>query len=168
MTDKLILLMYQSWLDLDAAVEGLTAEEAEARHGGASRIAWTVGHVTHMLDSWINTRFQKLPAHPLISDDMFRTGASGDSPGWPAVSAGVREVREAARHFLDSSPGPDLERTIPYDGSIAFLRPAGLSLRYALMRISAHHFMHAGEIRTIRSGLGHTFSESPDWGRILV
>jgi hypothetical protein len=57
---------------------------------------------------------------------------------------------------------------IVYDGSIEYLRPIGLSLRYALMRIAAHHFVHVGEIVTIRSRLGHTVGDFPDWGRDLV
>ena len=62
----------------------------------------------------------------------------------------------------------DLDRVIPYNGSIPFLRSVGLSLGYALMRIAAHHFMHAGEMVTIRSRLGHALDEEPDWGRSLI
>ena len=36
------------------------------------------------------------------------------------------------------------------------------------MRIAAHHFMHAGEILTVRSAMGHTLVERPDWGRPLL
>jgi len=168
MPDKLILFMYQSWANLDHAVDGLTPEEATARYDGGSSIAWTVGHVTHMVDSWINTRFQHLPPHLVISDPNFRTGGSGEAKNWPAILQSLAEVRAASRTFLDFEPGPDLDRPIPYDGSIAFLRPIGLSLRYALMRIAAHHFMHAGEILTIRARLGHVIAEGQDWGRALA
>ena len=44
-TDKLILLMYRSWADIDRAVEGLTAKEATARYDGGSSMAWTFGHL---------------------------------------------------------------------------------------------------------------------------
>ena len=168
MPNKLILFMYQSWANLDGAIEGLSSEETTARYDRFSSIAWTVGHVTHMVDSWVNMRFQGLPPHPVISDPMFRTGGSGDAKDWPVILAGVKEVRDAARRLLDSEPEPDLDCLIPYDGSIEFLRPVGLSLHYALMRISAHHFMHAGEILTIRSRLGHVITEGSDWGRALV
>jgi hypothetical protein len=168
MPEKLVLLMYQSWADLDRAVDGLTPEEAMARYDGGSSIAWTVGHVTHMVDSWINVRFQGLLPHPVISHPMFRTGGSGEAKDWPIILAGVREVREAARRFLESQPGPDLDDVIPYDGSIKFLRLIGLSLRYALMRIAAHHFIHVGEITTIRSRLGHAMGDGEEWGRALV
>ena len=167
-TDKLILLMYRSWADIDRAVDGLTAEVATARHDGGSSIAWTVGHVTHMVDSWINTRFQGLSPHPVISQPAFRSGASGDADDWRGIQAAVREVRDASREFLEADHPPDLDRVIPYDGSIEQLRPVGLTLRYALMRISAHHFVHVGEIVTIRSRLGHAVGDFPDWGRDLV
>lgn len=167
MRSKLIALMYQSWADLDHAVAGLTADDATARHDGGSSIAWTVGHVTHMLDSWIVARFQGLPPHPVISNPMFRTGGTGEAKDWPAISTGVKEVRDAAKKFLDRK-GLSLDRVIPYDGSIEFLRPVGLSLHYAVMRIAAHHFIHAGEIVTFRSRLGHVFEESKEWGRHLI
>ena len=167
-TDPLILLIYRSWADIDRAVEGLTAEEATARYEGGSSIAWTFGHLACMLDSWINSRFQGLSPHPVISRPAFRSGGSGEVDDWPAVQAAVREVRDASRRFLDADPAPDLDRMIAYDGSLEDLRPIGLSLRYALMRISAHHFVHVGEIVTIRSQLGHAVGEFPDWGRDLA
>ncbi|TMG01304.1 MAG: hypothetical protein E6I03_08920 [Chloroflexi bacterium] len=127
-----------------------------------------VGHVTHTVDSWINTRFQGLSPHPVISQPACRSGASGDADGWRSIQAAVREVRDASREFLEADHPPDLDRVIPYDGSIEQLRPVGLTLRYALMRISAHHFVHVGEIVTIRSRLGHAVGDFPDWGRDLV
>lgn len=167
-TDKLILFMYRSWADVDRAIEGLTAEEATARHHGGSSVAWTFGHVACMIASWINTRFVGMPPHPVISRPAFRSGGSGEADDWSAVQAAVREVRDGSRRFLDAVPAPDLDRVLPYDGSIAELRPVGLSLRYALMRISAHHFVHVGEIVTIRSQLGHVVGDFPDWGHDLV
>src|SRR5439155_17396772 len=95
-------------------------------------------------------QMQGLPSHPVISDPMIRTGGGGDAHNWPAILAGMSEVREASKRFLDSKPEPDLDRTIPYDGAIDYLHPIGLSLRYALMRVAAHHFVHVGEIVTIR------------------
>lgn len=168
MPNKLIALMYESWAQVDRTGEGLTLQEATTRHDGGSSIAWTVGHVTHMVDSWLNVRFQHLPPHPFISHPNFRTGGSGEERDWPMVLAAVKEVREAARRFLDSEQELKLARLIPYDGSIPFLRSAGLPLSYAVMRIAAHHFMHAGEIITIRSRLGHVLDEGPDWGQALV
>ncbi|MGE0540228.1 MAG: DinB family protein [Dehalococcoidia bacterium] len=167
MTRALVALMYQSWADLDHALSGLDAETATARNDGGSSIAWTAGHVTNMVDSWLNVRFQGLPAHPMIGLTKFRAGGSGAAEDWPGIVAGLGEVQAAARSFLDSQRG-DLEQSIPYDGSITYLRPVGLSLRYAVMRIAAHHFLHVGEILTIRTRLGHAVTDAPNWGASLV
>ena len=168
MPDKLILLMYESWAQLDRSMGGLTPEEMTTRYNGGSSVAWTFGHVTNMVDSWINVRFQGLSPHPVISQVDFRTGGSGEAKDWPTISAAVSEVRGAAIRFLDSKTDSDLDHVIPYDGSIVFLRPVGMSLRYAVMRITAHHFQHAGEVVTVRSRLGHEIDDFPDWGRALV
>jgi hypothetical protein len=164
---QVVALLYQSWEDLDHAAGGLTAEEAGARHDGASAIAWTVGHVTQMLDSWIPVRFAGGRPHSLFSQPRFRTGGSGEADDWPAILGGVREVRAAARRFLDD-PALDLDRVVQYDGSIVALRGPGLQLRYALLRIAAHHFVHAGEIAAVRSRLGHALPDDRDWGQRLL
>ena len=160
--------MYESWADLDRAVAGLTPEEPATRDDGGSAIAWTLGHVTNMVDSWINMRFQHQPPHPVISHPMFRTGGSGEAKDWPTMLAAVKDVREVARRFLDSAQEPDLDRVIPYDGSINFLRTTGLPLRNALRRIAVHHCIHMGEIVTIRSRLGYEIEDFPEWGRALI
>ena len=167
MREKFVALMYESWADLDRALSGLTRDEATACHNDGSSIAWTVGHVTSMLDSWILVRFQGLPPHPVISNPMFRAGGSGEAKDWPMIVSGMKEVREAARRYFDGQD-PDLDRMIAYDGSIKFLRPLGLSLRYAVMRIAAHHFVHVGEVVTIRSRLGHASKDFAEWGQDLV
>lgn len=168
MPHRLVLYLYQCWIDLDGTIEGLTYDEATTRRHGGSSIAWTLGHVTHMLDSWINKNFQGLAQNPIISRPDFRTGGSGDSEDWDAILAAVSEVREAAKRFLEQIQESDLERVIPYEGSIEFLCRIGLRLDYAIMRIAAHHFMHAGEILAMRSAMGHTLVERPDWGRTLA
>ena len=168
MASKLVLLMYESWAQLDRSMSGMTPGEMTTRYDGGSNVVWTVGHVTNMVDSWINVRFQGLSPHPVISQADFRTGGSGEAKDWPNISAAVSEVRDAARWFLDSKTDSDLDILIPYDGSIAFLRPIGLRLSYAIMRIAAHHFQHAGEIVTIRSRLGHEIDGSSEWGKALV
>ena len=168
MPDRLALFLYESWRNLDDAIEGLTSEEATTRHYGGSSIAWTVGHVTTMVDSWINTNFQGLPPHPVIGGHQFRIGGTGQYDDWEGVLSATDEIRSRARLYLDS--GPLIDRVIPYNGSIEFLRETGLRLSYALMRISAHHFIHGGEIVTIRSRLGHDTDRlsGPDFGRLLA
>ena len=170
MPNKLVLLTYESWADLYRAIDGLTPEEATTRSHGSSAIAWTLGHVTHMVDSWINVRFQGLTAHAVIVDPGFRAGGGGEALDWATVLNAAGEVRDTARRFLDTADEADLDRVIPYDGSIELLRGTGLRLGYALMRITAHHYIHVGEIVTARSRLGHDMSETelPDWGRALL
>ncbi len=168
MPHALALFLYESWSLLDDAVEGLTPEEATTQHDGGSSIAWTIGHVTTMVDSWINVNFQGLPPHPIIGGRQFHVGGTGEWDEWEGILAATDEVRRHARLYLDS--GPPIDQVIPYDGSIQFLREAGLRLSYALMRIAAHHFIHAGEIVTIRSRLGHDTDSlaRPNWGRPLA
>jgi len=168
MPEKLVLLLYQSWADLDAAVEALSSDEATVRLESASSVAWTVGHVTNMLDSWINVNFQGHPPHGFVGDPKFRSGASGDASDWPGVVEAVTEVREVARRWLDSLTTADLVRRIPYHGSLELVRSTGLPLDYALMRIAAHHFMHAGELMTVRARLGHEVPDGPKWGLALL
>ena len=170
MPNKLVLLTYESWADLYRAIDGLTSEEATTRSHGSSAIAWTLGHVTHMVDSWINVRFQGLAPHPVIDSPDFWAGGGGEALDWPTVLNAAGEVRDAARRLLDTVDEADLDRVIPYYGSIELLRDTGLRLGYALMRITAHHYIHVGEIVTARSRLGHDMSETelPDWGRALL
>ncbi len=170
MTAKLVLLTYESWANLYRAIDGLTPEEAVTRSHGSSAIAWTLGHVTHMVNSWINVNFQGLPPHPVIDSPEFRAGGGGEALDWPTVLTAAGEVRDAARQFLDTVDEADLDRVIPYDGSIELLRETGLRLGYALMRITAHHYIHVGEIVTVRSRLGHDMgqTELPDWGSALI
>ncbi len=168
MQNKLVSLLYESWADLDLATGGLTPALATERADGGSCIAWAVAHVTQMLDSFVVVRFLGLPRHPVISNPAFRTGGSGEALDWPLVAASVREVREAAKRLLDSATEADLRRTVPYDGSIEYLRPTGLPLDYAVLRTAAHHFMHAGEIETVRSRLGCPIEGGRPWGLSLL
>ena len=168
MPDPLALFLYESWKNLDVSVSGLTREEATTRHFGGSSVAWTIGHVTTMVDSWLNANFQGLPPHTFLAGDRFRNGGTGECDDWEEVLAAADEVRRSARVYLDSDP--PIASVVPYAGSIEFLRETGLRLSYALLRLSAHHFIHGGEIVTIRSRLGHDTDSlsAPDWGRPLA
>jgi hypothetical protein len=167
MPDTLARLVYQSWSDLDLAVAGLTPAQATERRDGQSAIAWTVGHVSQQVDSWLNMRLQGLPRQPLLADPCFATGARGEFGDWPGLLAAVAEARATASRYLDAEPAPALDRRVRYDGAVAFLRATGLSLRYALISIAAHHFAHVGEIETLRSLRGYPRPEGPGggWGR---
>ena len=96
MAHQLVELLYQSWEDLDHAIEGLSAADAETGRQGLSPIAWTVGQVGQQVDSWFNVRFAGNEAHPFLGDPMFHTGADGDSPSWSEVLRATTDVREVA------------------------------------------------------------------------
>ena len=166
-TDPLIRLLYQSWSDLDHAIDGLTVEEAVLRFENASSIAWTVGHLAFDIDVWLNRRLQGLPAHKLIRR-RFATGGTGEASDWLEIVDATSEVRASARQLIDATPPPDLERAIPYDGPVEYLRQPGLTLGYALMAVASHHFQHAGEILTLRSRMGPSVPDEAGWGRGLV
>ena len=80
---------------------------------------------------------------------------------WTAVQGGVGEVRDAARRYLENMTDEDLNLSIPYSGSVTSLRERGLVLRYAIMRSSAHHYFHIGEIVSKRDRLGHDVGDYP-------
>jgi hypothetical protein len=167
-TSKFVALIYQSWADLDRAVEELSQEEATTRSHGGSAIAWTVAHATTTVDSWLNVGFQGLPPDPIIHQSDFWTGGSGDASDWPSIRKAVERTRGTAREFLDAKSDADLDTVIPYGGSIPLLRKSGLQLRYALMAIACHHWIHMGEILTNRSRLGWQEPSIEDWGRTLL
>ena len=161
MQSKLIGFLVQSWDDLDLGVAGLSTEEMEARIDGGSSFGWTVGHVTNMVDSFFNARFQTLPPHPVISQQRFRIGAPGSVGDWPVLEAAVREVRAAAWTYLRGKDEEDLDQVVPYDGSLQRLRKNGLSLRYAILRTAAHHYLHLGEIAAKRDRRGDRVADDP-------
>lgn len=167
MADPLVRLLYQSWADLDHAIGGLTVEHAIHRFQNASSIAWTVGHLAFDIDVLINRRLRGLPAHKLIRR-RFATGGSGEAVDWAEILVATSEVRAAARELIDAVPAPDLDRAVPYDGPVEYLREPGLTLGYALMAVAAHHFQHAGEILTLRSRMGPSVPDEAGWGRMLV
>jgi hypothetical protein len=149
----LVGAVFDAWDDLDRALDGIDPAAALRRWGGGngSAFAWTLAHATELVDNWINRRFQDLPAHPLIGQPHFRAGGSGIADDWPALLAAVREVREQAAAFLAPLDEDGLSRSIPYSGSVRGVRNHGrLPLRYALIRIIAHHYLHIGEIELKR------------------
>jgi DinB superfamily len=158
---KLVGLLFEAWNDLDRVITNLTPEEMVSNVPGGSSFAWTVAHTTDTMDAWINVRFQGLPPHPVLSQRHFRFGGSGIAEDWPAIEQGIREVRGAARIYLQDKEEKDLELTIPYDGSRLFLHERGLNLRHALLRNCAHHYFHIGEIATKRDRLGHKVGDYP-------
>lgn len=158
---KLVGLLFESWDDLDRVLAGLTPDEAMSNLDGGSAPAWTLAHLTQVVDAWINVRFQKRAPHPLIGQARFGIGSNGVADDWDAIRTGVAEVRQAARAYLEDLDDDDLETTVAYDGSLSHLRGRHVSLRYFLYRIVAHNYFHIGEIAAKRNRLGHDVGDYP-------
>ncbi len=154
-------MVLEAWNDLDRATADLSSEDAERRIGTASPISWSVAHCTNQLDSFVNVTFQGRERNQFIADDRFRFGAAGEPADWPQIQSAVAEVREAARPYLEGLTEAELERQLPYGGSMAFLRERGINVRYGLMRIALHHYFHIGEIASARNSLGHEVGDYP-------
>jgi hypothetical protein len=136
---KLVGLLLEAWNDIDRVVADPTSAEAARPHDGGSSFAWTFAHVANQVDAWLNVRFGKRPAHPLISETRFRVGGPGATDDdWQAIRVAVDEVRGLARSYLEGMSDGDLDLMVSYDGSLAPLRETGPSLCYALLRICAH------------------------------
>ena len=168
MAERAVQLLYQAWADCDLAVRGLKDPEAEARHAGQNSVAWIVGHLGQQVDSWFNVRFQGRAANSVLASPLLHTGSVGSAPSWAEVVHATREARETARMLLDEVTDADLERVVPYTGGLVYLQATGIQLRYALLRAAAHHFEHVGEIRTLRSLMGHRVAEADVWGMWLL
>ncbi len=158
---KLVGLLFEAWKDTDRVLADLDHEEAVRPLDGGSSIAWTAAHVANQVDAWISVRFQRQPPHELIGQARFCAGGAGAADDWQAIRTGIQEVRDAARAYLERLNESDLDLALPYDGSLSRLRESDLSLRYALLRICAHHYYHIGEIATKRSALGQRVGDYP-------
>jgi hypothetical protein len=55
----------------------------------------------------------------------------------------------------------DLDRVVPYEGSLRYLRGKSISLQYSIFRSIAHHYFHIGEIASKRDRLGHSIGDYP-------
>jgi hypothetical protein len=159
MTNKLAALLLDAWDDFDRAYDGLSPQDAVS-HADGSSFAWTIAHVTNTLD-WINVRIRGLDPHPLLGQDRFRFGGPGEADDWDDIRAAVGEVRDGLRPYLESATSGDLDRVYSYEGSIARLRETGLTLRFAVSRVIAHHYFHLGEVASKRERLGHSVGDYP-------
>jgi len=88
-------------------------------------------------------------------------GSSGSADDWLAIQLGTREVRASTKHFLESPDERELDRTVTYTGSLLALRKHGLHLRYALLRIAAHHYFHIGVVACQRDRQGDRVGDYP-------
>ena len=158
--DKQVGLLYEAWADFDRVISGLDPFTATRSLEQGSSIAWAAAHVTAHLDNWINVRFAASAPNPLIGEERFRLyGEAVSQEEWQPILTSVQEVRSGVKYYLDASPAMDT--LIPYTGSIDTLRQTGITLRYAILRMAAHHYFHIGEISTKRDRLGQSVGDYP-------
>jgi DinB superfamily len=158
----LVGLVFGGWDDLDRALAGVDASAAVRQVDGGSSFAWTLAHLSQQVDSWLNVRFFGQPPNPLLAQERWRTGGTGQADDWPAIQQAAQEARATARRHLEHLAEADLDRTRPYQGRMPHLQGKAISLRYALARVAAHHYFHLGEIASVRSRrLGEQVGDYP-------
>src|SRR4030095_5520260 len=81
--------------------------------------------------------------HPVLGNDRFRMGSEGAADDWEAIVAATKEVRERARPFIEQITADRLDERHEFQGAIS-QELGGLTLRYAMIRIGAHHYLHIG------------------------
>ncbi len=153
-------LLFDAFDDLDRVLRDLSPEDA-VRHADGSSFAWTVAHIANQIDALTNVRIQRLEPHPLIGQQRFRFGGTGEAENWDAIQTGVAEVRATAVAYLDRVTEADLNRVHTYEGSMEYVRETGITLRYVLSRTITHHYFHVGEIASKRDRLGHSVGDYP-------
>ena len=152
--------LLDAWADLDRVCAGMEDDEAILAADGSS-YAWTVAHLANQVDSWINTRFAGTDPHAVVSDRRYRFGGDGRAVAWPELWNASVDVRDVAARFLESLGEVDLDRTIPYPGSLTELQGRNVTLRYTLLRVLAHHYFHIGELASKRSAAGRSVGDYP-------
>ncbi len=152
--------VFDAWDDLDRVTAGMSAAEATAGEHGSS-YAWTVAHLANQVDGWVNVRFAGADPDPLVGLERYRFGGDGRADSWAELHEAADRVHRVAASFLGALAAPDLERSIPYAGSLPELAGRRVSLRYTLLRMLVHHYFHIGEIASKRSAAGTAVGDYP-------
>jgi hypothetical protein len=165
--NPLVGLVIEGWAELDRVLDGLDAGDATRQVDGGSSFAWTLGHVTNQLDSWVNVRLQHVAPHPVFDQARLRFGGTGVADNWDEMRRAAIEVRDTARGYLEGLDDAGMAAESPYAGSLPELQGRQVSVRYTLQRIAAHVYFHIGEIAAVRSRrLGHSVGDYP--GALLL
>ena len=154
-------LVVDAWDDFDRVVDGLSAEDAGLQPDGQSSAAWALGHVTEHVDRLINHTLQGLDRHPVLGVDRFRMGSEGAADDWDAIRRATEEVRATARPYLESITADRLDERHEFMGGVTKALGGSLTLRYALIRIGAHHYFHIGVIACQRDLRGDSVGDYP-------
>jgi len=151
---KLVGFLLEAWDDIDRVVSGIDPKEAITQITGGSSYAWTYAHIANSTDTWINVRFQEKPPHPYIGQPHFRHGGTGVAENWQAILQGTKESRTQAARYLEDINEDELASIVihnqTFSGDLARLSETDINMRYALLRLCAHHYYHIGEIGTKR------------------
>jgi uncharacterized damage-inducible protein DinB len=148
MNPRELLLEPIAYMPPARAIEGLSSEDAERRHGGASHsVAEIVAHLAFWQE-WFIRRCQSM------ADPMPASAATG----WPAVAHGSWPAVRG--QFLDGlhravelgASTSTLDR--PIEPAIEFPPLAGYTVRDALTHMANHNSHHLGQIITLRQMMG--------------
>lgn len=153
-------LLLKAWDDIDRALEDVDPDDLTRQIEGGSSLAWTLAHVTHGVDSWINGRFLGHPPHAIYASGRFLFGGDGKAADYATIRAAVDEIRASARPFLLDT-ATDFDRVEPYDGSFMPFREQGIQLGQAVIQNAVHHLFHLGEIVTKRGLMGYETDSFP-------
>jgi hypothetical protein len=159
---KLIGLVFDSWDDLDRVLNKLNIQEAIEKPNSESSFAWTLAHVTEQIDRWVNVIAQDMLPHPDIGKDEFRFGGTGIAQDWSLINQASKEVRAAAKSYLDNLTDNDLESII-IDDNDPNAKPdrKHIKLYSVILRVIAHYYFHIGEIAAKRDRIGHSVGDYP-------
>ena len=153
-------LLFAAWADIDRVFSGLSDSDAVRQVLGSSSFAWTYAHMAQPIDSWINARFVGTERQPLIAEQRFSIGASGEAEDWEAIQTGVAEIRQTATDYLTGKSTAEIDSlTSVYDGSLEWLRGKSVPLRYFIDRAVVHIYFHIGEVAVKRESLGHSVGD---------
>jgi uncharacterized damage-inducible protein DinB len=157
-TSKLAGAIFDMWKDVDRAFADLSEADALERHGGGSAFAWTLVHIANFEDGQINFRTRGRERHAMITDQFERFRESpGSADQWERIKAGVQELREELRSYLEGLSEEEIATTM----AAATARTAEQPLALLLWRDIAHTYYHIGEVAAKRDQLGQRTGDYP-------
>jgi hypothetical protein len=109
-------LVVEGWAELDRVLDKLSNEDATRQVDGGSSFAWTLGHLSSQLDTWINVRLQHLSQNPAFATPGWGMDGTGAADNWDEIRQATAEVRSVARPYLESLSEADLAAARPIGG----------------------------------------------------
>lgn len=129
-------------------LDGMSLQDAYARHGRMNAISWIIGHLaTHE-----NNVFVFLAQGKIIQPELRKVCAPGCPPSTPKLDdmwAAWHEITAHADVFLDTLTSETLQEHCLWKGE-----PVAESYGTSLQRLIYHYWFHLGEVHAIRQMLG--------------